>query len=119
MDQPAENGVGDRAGSGTALCKTTGRKRKAAAAEGWRATNCESPRRSRLILPRGSFNIYACGSALTKAAYEVVGTTSRGRLFEGCVVNGFWCLLMPDHPGGEVFEKVVLEDEQGRALHTS
>jgi hypothetical protein len=67
---------------------------------------------------QGRYNIYACGLALTEDAYRVVGTTTRGREFEGLVVNGFWCLLMPNHLGGELFEKVVLEDSQGKVLYT-
>jgi len=68
--------------------------------------------------PTGMYQFYACGYASDKAAAKVVGTTNAGRTFEANLTNGFWTLLVPEHFGGEGFEQVALQNQQGETIWT-
>jgi len=66
----------------------------------------------------GPNSIAAYGWAWDHAAHRVVGTTAQGRTFEGRVVNGYWLLLDCDVRGIDRFETVVVEDAEGKVLHS-
>lgn len=68
--------------------------------------------------PTGMYQFYACGYTSDKDAAKVVGTTNAGRTFEASLTNGFWTLLVPEHFGGEGFEQVALQNQQGETIFT-
>lgn len=62
--------------------------------------------------------VHASGWAFDSEAHKVVGTTNHGRISVAIVVNGLWYLRLEDRAGGELFRTLVVEDAQGRAVHT-